>query len=28
VRFGRAWAKVSTFIFANPEAVIRIRWAN
>ncbi len=26
VRFGRAWAKASTFIFANPEAAIRIHW--
>jgi NitT/TauT family transport system substrate-binding protein len=25
-RFGRAWAKASTFVFANPEAAIRIHW--
>ncbi len=26
VRFGRAWAKASTFIYANPDAAIRIHW--
>ncbi len=26
VRFGRAWSKAMVFIFANPEAAVRIHW--